>query len=155
VHSCRRVQEAGHQRRVLPVRERRLRHAPGPYSLHFHTIPYHTRLQIISYHVLDFLAPAQWGIHQGLPTEDKDASNPLNPGNFKHVKLLPDGACLFTRGMGMSCTWDSERGFGERSWRYSCVISDMKVEKMFVEVSSGGVVFITVLFFPLEYTPLR
>jgi peroxiredoxin len=36
--------------------------------------------------------------------------------------------------MGMSCTWESERGFGERSWRYSCVINDMKVEKMFVEV---------------------
>lgn len=76
----------------------------------------------------------QWGIHQGLPTEDKDTSNLLNPGNFKHVKLLPDGAALFTRGMGMSCTWASERGFGERSWRYSCVINNMKLEKMFVEV---------------------
>ena len=37
----------------------------------------------------------------------------------------------------MSCTWDSERGFGERSWRYACVINDMKVEKMFIE--GGGV----------------
>jgi len=35
--------------------------------------------------------------------------------------------------MGMSCTWDSERGFGERSWRYSAVINDMKIEKLFVE----------------------
>ena len=34
----------------------------------------------------------------------------------------------------MSCTWDSERGFGERSWRYSVVINDMKIEKIFVEV---------------------
>ena len=25
------------------------------------------------------------------------------------------------------------RGFGERSWRYSAVINDMKVEKIFVE----------------------
>lgn len=33
----------------------------------------------------------------------------------------------------MSCLWDSERGFGERSWRYSCVIDDMKLEKLFVE----------------------
>lgn len=49
------------------------------------------------------------------------------------VKLLPDGACLFTRGMGMSCTWESERGFGERSWRYSAVIDDGKVEKLFIE----------------------
>ena len=40
-------------------------------------------------------------------------------------------------GMGMSSTWDSERGFGERSWRYSAVINDMKVEKIFIE---GGAV---------------
>jgi peroxiredoxin len=75
----------------------------------------------------------QWGIHQGLATEDTDDSNPLNPGNFKQVKLLPDGACEFTRGMGMSCTWDTNRGFGERSWRYSVVINDMIVEQIFVE----------------------
>jgi thioredoxin-dependent peroxiredoxin len=75
----------------------------------------------------------QWGIHQKLPTEDKDTKSPLNPGNFKKVKLLPDGAALFTRGMGMSCVWDTERGFGERSWRYSVVINDNKVEKLFIE----------------------
>ena len=79
----------------------------------------------------------QWGIHQGLPTEDKDTSNPLNPGNFKNVKLLPDGAAAFTRGMGLQCTWSSERGFGERSWRYSAVINDNKIEKLFIEVRIG------------------
>ncbi len=79
----------------------------------------------------------KWGIHQGLEKEDKDSSNPLNPGNFKRVKLLPDGAALFTRGMGMSCVWESERGFGERSWRYSAVINNGKIEKLFVE---GGAV---------------
>jgi len=87
--------------------------------------------------VNDAFVMRQWGIHQGLPEEKTDKSNPLNPGNFQKVKLLPDGAALFTRGMGMSCTWDSERGFGERSWRYSVVINDMKVEKLFVE--GGGV----------------
>jgi len=56
---------------------------------------------------------------------------------FTKVKLLPDGACHFTRGMGMSCMWDSERGFGERSWRYSAVINDMKIEQLFVE--GGGI----------------
>jgi peroxiredoxin len=71
---------------------------------------------------------------QGLKEEEKDGSNPLNPGNFQKVKLIPDGACLFTRGMGMSCTWEKERGFGERSWRYSAVINDGKLEKLFVEV---------------------
>ena len=49
------------------------------------------------------------------------------------MKLIPDGAALFTRGMGLSCMWDTERGFGERSWRYSAVINDMKVEKLFIE----------------------
>jgi hypothetical protein len=78
---------------------------------------------------------------QGLDEEKSDASNPLNPGNFQKVKLIPDGACLFTRGMDMSSVWDTERGFGERSWRYSAVINDMKIEKIFVE--GGGVVQVT------------
>lgn len=57
------------------------------------------------------------------------------PGSlgFTTVKLIPDGAALFTRAMGMSTLWDTERGFGERSWRYSMVINDMKIEKLFVE----------------------
>ena len=33
--------------------------------------------------------------------------------------------------------WDTERGFGERSWRYSMVVKDGKIEKLFVE--GGGV----------------
>jgi thioredoxin-dependent peroxiredoxin len=63
----------------------------------------------------------------------------MTPGSlgFKTVKLIPDGASLFTRGMGMSCLWDTERGFGERSWRYSMVVNDMKIEKLFIE--GGGV----------------
>jgi hypothetical protein len=84
--------------------------------------------------VNDAFVMRQWGLHQGLTEEKADTSNPLNPGNFQKVKLLPDGACMFTRGMGMSCVWDTERGFGERSWRYSVVINDMKVEKIFIEV---------------------
>lgn len=80
----------------------------------------------------------QWGIHLGLATEDKDTSNPLNPGNFKKVKLIPDGAVNFTNGMGYTCKWDKERGFGERSWRYSAVINDNVIEKIWVE--GGGVV---------------
>lgn len=53
--------------------------------------------------------------------------------NADKVTLVPDGAALFTRGMNMTCTWTSERGFGERSWRYSMVVKDMVIEKMFVE----------------------
>lgn len=51
-------------------------------------------------------------------------------GNFEKVKFLPDGACAFTEGMGMKCRWTSERGFGDRSWRYACVINDGKLEWM-------------------------
>lgn len=48
--------------------------------------------------------------------------------------MIPDGAAQFTRGMGMSTVWEQERGFGERSWRYSVVIDATgKVEKLFLE----------------------
>lgn len=50
------------------------------------------------------------------------------------MKLLPDGASFFTRKMGMACVWDTERGFGGRSWRYSAVFDNMVIEKLFVEV---------------------
>jgi peroxiredoxin len=82
--------------------------------------------------VNDAFVMRQWGLHQGL-TEDKT----IGANGFEKVKLIPDGAALFTRGMGMSCNWDTERGFGERSWRYSAVINDMKVEKLFIE--GGGI----------------
>jgi peroxiredoxin len=78
--------------------------------------------------VNDAFVMRQWGLHQGLE-EDK------TPGSlgFTQVKLIPDGAAAFTRGMGMSTMWDKERGFGERSWRYSAVINNGVIEKMFVE----------------------
>ncbi|KAG8461590.1 hypothetical protein KFE25_001194 [Diacronema lutheri] len=82
--------------------------------------------------VNDAFVMRQWGLKQGL---EEDMT--LGANGFKKVKLLPDGAAAFTRGMGMSCVWDTERGFGERSWRYSCVLNDMKVEKIFIE--GGGI----------------
>jgi thioredoxin-dependent peroxiredoxin len=111
-------------------------HLPG-YEQHYESIKACGVDEIYCLSVNDAFVMRQWGIKQGCPEEFKDASNPLNPGNFQKTKLLPDGACLFTRGMGMSCTWDSERGFGERSWRYSAVFNDMKIEKLFIE---GGAV---------------
>jgi len=78
--------------------------------------------------VNDAFVMRQWGLHQGLE-EDKT----LGANGFAKVKLLPDGAAQFTRGMGYSCVWSKERGFGERSWRYSAVINDMKVEAIFPE----------------------
>ncbi|KAL7561890.1 hypothetical protein ACA910_011054 [Epithemia clementina (nom. ined.)] len=78
--------------------------------------------------VNDAFVMRKWGLDQGL-TEDK------TPGSlgFTAVKLIPDGAAHFTRGMGMSSVWESNRGFGERSWRYSMVVNDGVIEKMFVE----------------------
>lgn len=78
--------------------------------------------------VNDAFVMRKWGLDQGLE-EDKT----IGANGFTKVKLLPDGACAFTRGMDMSCTWDTERGFGERSWRYSMVVNDKTIEKMFVE----------------------
>ena len=86
--------------------------------------------------VNDAFVMRQWGIHLKLTLEDKNDTNPLNPGNFKKVKMLPDGSAAFTRGMGMSTVWDTNRGFGERSWRYSVVINDSKVEKLFIEAGA-------------------
>lgn len=85
--------------------------------------------------VNDAFVMRQWGIMQGLE-EEKDEKSILNPGNFKTIRLIPDGAARFTRAMGMSVKWDNVGGFGERSWRYSAVIHDCVIEKLFLEVGS-------------------
>jgi len=48
------------------------------------------------------------------------------------VFLLPDGSGEFTRQMGMMVKKDN-LGFGERSWRYSMLVEDGEIKKMFVE----------------------
>ena len=48
------------------------------------------------------------------------------------VKLLPDGSGEFTRLMGMLVKKDN-LGFGERSWRYSMLVEDGKITKVFSE----------------------
>ena len=50
----------------------------------------------------------------------------------KNVKLLPDGNGEFSRKMGMLVE-KSNLGFGMRSWRYSMVVNDGNVEKVFAE----------------------
>lgn len=50
----------------------------------------------------------------------------------KNVFLLPDGNGEFTRKMGMLVE-KSNLGFGMRSWRYSMLVNDGNIEKMFVE----------------------
>ena len=50
----------------------------------------------------------------------------------QNVKLLPDGNADFTRGMDMLVKKEN-LGFGDRSWRYSMLVEDGKVTKIFAE----------------------
>ena len=54
----------------------------------------------------------------------------------KNVFLLPDGNGEFTRKMGMLVD-KANLGFGYRSWRYSMLVNDKTIEKMFVEPDYG------------------
>ena len=54
-----------------------------------------------------------------------------------NVILVPDGNGEFTAGMGMLVD-KSDLGFGKRSWRYSMLVKDGVVEKMFVEPDKAG-----------------
>ena len=54
----------------------------------------------------------------------------------KNVFLLPDGNGEFTRKMGMLVD-KSNLGFGMRSWRYSMLVNDGAIEKIFVEPDFG------------------
>jgi thioredoxin-dependent peroxiredoxin len=72
--------------------------------------------KIVCISVNDAFVMFQWGKQQGV----------------KNVFLLPDGNGEFTRKMGMLVNKDN-LGFGMRSWRYSMLVNDMKIEKMFIE----------------------
>lgn len=52
------------------------------------------------------------------------------------VFLLPDGNGEFTRKMGMLVD-KSNVGFGMRSWRYSMLVDDCKIDKVFAEAEFG------------------
>lgn len=66
--------------------------------------------------VNDAFVMYQWGKNMGV----------------KNVKLLPDGNGEFSRKIGMLVE-KSNLGFGMRSWRYSMVVKDGKIEKIFTE----------------------
>jgi len=53
--------------------------------------------------------------------------------NINKVKLIADGTCSFTKAIGMNVNWVKERGFGERSWRYSAYIENGVVINTFIE----------------------
>ena len=54
-----------------------------------------------------------------------------------NLTFLPDGNGDFSRGMGMLVAKD-DLGFGERSWRYSMLVKDGVIEKMFIEPDEPG-----------------
>ncbi|MCI5047403.1 MAG: peroxiredoxin [Aquisalinus sp.] len=90
-------------------------HLPG-YEEKFEDLKAQGVDEVICLSVNDAFVMYQWGKHMGV---DK-------------VRLLPDGSGEFTRKMGMLVDKDN-LGFGMRSWRYSALINDGQVEKMFVE----------------------
>ncbi|MEO8022403.1 glutathione peroxidase [Polaromonas sp.] len=55
----------------------------------------------------------------------------------ENLTLIPDGNGQFTKGMGMLVD-KSELGFGQRSWRYSMLVEDGIVRKMFIEPEKEG-----------------
>jgi peroxiredoxin len=53
------------------------------------------------------------------------------------VRVIPDGNGAFTEAMGMLVD-KSDLGFGRRSWRYSMLVRDGVIEKMFIEPQVEG-----------------
>jgi len=59
---------------------------------------------------------------------DQDSAN---------IKLLPDGNGEFSEGMDLLVD-KGDLGFGKRSWRYSMLVKDGVIEKMFIEPDKPG-----------------
>ncbi|GEK10626.1 glutathione peroxidase [Pseudoalteromonas sp. McH1-7] len=55
----------------------------------------------------------------------------------QNITLLPDGNGEFTDGMGMLVD-KNDLGFGKRSWRYSMLVKDGVIDKMFIEPEKPG-----------------
>ncbi len=53
------------------------------------------------------------------------------------ITLIPDGNGEFTAGMGLLVD-KSSLGFGKRSWRYSMLVRNGVIEKMFIEPEKEG-----------------
>lgn len=54
-----------------------------------------------------------------------------------NITMIPDGNGEFTEGMGMLVD-KADLGFGKRSWRYSMLVKDGVIEKMFIEPEKPG-----------------
>jgi glutaredoxin-like protein len=76
---------------------------------------------IVCVSVNDPFVMEEWG-------RDQEAQN---------VMLLPDGNAAFTEQMGLLVD-KSDLNFGKRSWRYSMLVRDKLIEKMFIEPDEAG-----------------
>jgi peroxiredoxin len=76
--------------------------------------------EVVCLSVNDAFVMRQWGLAQGA----------------ENVILLPDGNGEFTRKMGMLVE-KANLGFGMRSWRYSMLVDDGRIEKVFIEPDFG------------------
>jgi glutaredoxin-like protein len=88
------------------------------------------------------LAPAfrQHGVDEVICISVNDAfvmNEWRNEQKAYDVTFLPDGNGDFSRGMGMLVPKD-DLGFGERSWRYSMLVEDGVIRKMFIEPDIPG-----------------
>jgi thioredoxin-dependent peroxiredoxin len=90
-------------------------HLPG-YEKHYDELKAQGIDDVYCLSVNDAFSMYQWGKQLGA----------------KNVKLLPDGNGHFTKGMDMLVKKEN-LGFGDRSWRYSILVNDGVVEKMFSE----------------------
>ena len=90
-------------------------HLPG-YEMHYEELRAAGVDEVYCLSVNDAFTMFQWGVHQGV----------------ENVKLLPDGNGDFTRLMGMLVRKDN-LGFGARTWRYSMLVEDGEVKKIFSE----------------------
>lgn len=76
---------------------------------------------IVCISVNDPFVMEEWG-------KDQEAQN---------ILLLPDGNGVFTEQMGLLVD-KSDLNFGKRSWRYSMLVRDKVIEKMFIEPNEPG-----------------
>lgn len=90
-------------------------HLPG-FDAKFDEFKAHGVDEVYCLSVNDAFTMFQWGKNLGV----------------KNVKMLPDGNGDFTRMMGMLVKKEN-LGFGDRSWRYSMLVDNKEIVKLFKE----------------------
>jgi len=95
-------------------------HVPR-YEELFDTFQAHGVDRIVCMSVNDAFVMDAWKVDQGV----------------ERIDFIPDGNGAFTEGMGMLVN-KADLGFGDRSWRYSMLVRNGVIEKMFIEPDEPG-----------------